>query len=314
VPHLILTDEDVARLISPADAQVAMAQALAAGEAGALVAPPRIAVPAGRGDLVFTVGAETVQVRAAGFRVYGRYPGAGGLGDQVVAVFDSENGELRGLVLGRLLGGLRTAAINALAIQAMSQPDASRLGILGTGFQAWHHVRAALSTQPFARVRVFSPNRAHRDSFARELAGEFDRDIQASESAEEVVRSAQVLICATNAGRPVLESDWIAPGAHINGVGPKFKGRHELPPALADTCAVIATDSVQQVDDLGQSFYLEGRPSRRRLVSLGSLLDRQIRSRLPLVAVTYFCSVGLAGTEVVLADMVLSRALELEDR
>lgn len=86
-----------------------------------------------------------------------------------MAVFDGSTGELRGVVVGALLGPLRTAAVNAVAIRTMAPQDASVLGVLGAGRQAAAHVRAALTVRRFEEVRVHAPDAARREAFVRSL-------------------------------------------------------------------------------------------------------------------------------------------------
>ena len=50
---------------------------------------------------------------------------------------------------------------------------------------------------------------------------------------EAVVKDAEVVILATTSTTPVVDPEWIAPGAHVTTIGPISAAGHELPPALA---------------------------------------------------------------------------------
>ena len=165
----LLTDEDVRTLLSPAVAVAAMERAFRLQAAGDLAAPPRSSIASEGGRLVLTVGGARDRHGATGFRAYHTAEGASA---QLVAVFDGSSGELRGLVVGELLGPLRTAAINAVALRALARPHARVLGVLGSGRQAAAHARAALAVRPLTSVRVFSPDPRHRRAFAEALARE----------------------------------------------------------------------------------------------------------------------------------------------
>ena len=67
------------------------------------------------------------------------------------------------------LGQLRTAAVSAVAIEAMAAPDASTVAIIGTGSRRVPQVSPRRSTGAIAEVRVFSPTPAHREAFAERL-------------------------------------------------------------------------------------------------------------------------------------------------
>jgi alanine dehydrogenase len=270
-----------------------------------LVAPPRFSVEVDAGALVFTAGTETKYARSIGFRVYDTFSDPSGDHQQLVAVFDSQTGSFRGLVVGRLIGALRTAAINAVAIKYMARSDAKNLGILGSGFQAGFHTQAAMVVRQFQGAKIYSPNVSHREAFAADMSARTGIPIEAAGSAEEVVRFAEVLICATTSASPMLEASWVAPGTHVNTIGPKFKGMAEIPYELAQKSRVIATDSLQQVDSYSKPFFLLETPERERMLDLSEIVAGKQKGRLSSDDVTLFCSVGLAGTEVVVADEAL---------
>ena len=303
--YRILTDEDVERTLEIESVLSVIEQTLRAKAEGALFAPPRFSVEGDGGALVFTAGSETKYSRSIGFRVYGTFSDRSVDHQQLVAVFDSQTGGLRGLVIGKLIGALRTAAINALAIKYMARSDAQTLGILGSGFQAGFHAQAAIAVHQFQSAKVYSLTAAHRESFAAEMSAKTGIPFEAVSSAEEVVRFAEVLICATTSTLPMLEASWVRPGTHVNTIGPKFKGMAEIPYELAQKSRVIATDSLQQVDSYPKPFFLLGTPERERMVALSEIVLGKQSGRLSSNDVTLFCSVGLAGTEVVLAAEAL---------
>lgn len=283
----------------------AVEQAILAKAEDGLVAPPRFSLAVDNGALVFTAGAETRYAKTIGFRVYDTFPADTPDHVQLVAVYDAEDGRLKGLALGETVGGLRTAAINAVAIRQMARPDAAILGLLGTGFQARFHLLAALAAHPFRRVLVYSRTRERLEAFARDLEPLIGQPLHLTASSREVVSEADALICATNSSTPVFDAAWLRPGVHINSIGPKFVDAHELPLDAARRADVIVTDSLAQVDAYGKPFFLSG-ADRARMVELSEVLAGRQAGRLSDDDVTLFCSVGLAGTEVVVADRLLS--------
>jgi len=280
-------------------------RSLQAKAAGQLVAPPRFAVDVEKGALIFTAGAEVTATRTIGFRVYDSFQSHSPERTELVAVFDSQTGGFKGLCVGVMIGALRTAAINAIAIKYLSRPDVRRLGILGSGLQARTHFQAAVLVRQFESAMVYSPTASHREAYADQLSHKTGVPIEALSSAEDVVRRAEVLICASNSPTPVLDAGWLHPGMHINTIGPKFKDRHEFPVEAACKSDRIVTDSLQQVDgyeSYAPPFFLQNTPERKRMIELDELVTGKRKGRSSPEDVTLFCSVGLAGTEVVVAD------------
>ena len=303
--YRILTDADLKRVLSVEKAIDAVERALLAHASGELMAPPRFSVSVDHGALVFTAGAETLHSQTIGFRVYDTFQDSSPGHVQLVAVFDSRTGRFKGLVIGNMLGAIRTAAINAVALKYMARPDAKFLGILGSGFQARFHLRAALAVRPFEQIAVYSPTPEHREAFAAEMEAEVRVPIRVEQSPEDVVRNADVLICATTSRTPVFDAKWLKPGTHINTIGPKFKDAHEISREVARKSEVIVTDSLAQVDAYSRPFFLADTPERERMIELSDVVAGKQAGRLSDSGVTLFCSVGLAGTEVVVANEAL---------
>src|SRR3712207_8341851 len=61
---------------------------------------------------------------------------------------------------GIALTSLRTAAISALAVDALSAPDASRLVVFGTGPQARSHIAAIRAIRPVREVTVIGDRKS----------------------------------------------------------------------------------------------------------------------------------------------------------
>lgn len=270
---------------------------------GTLVAPPRFRVEADSGGLVFTAGAAN-QEQVIGFRVYGTFPRPAGVDeqDQLVVVYDTGDGSLKGLVIGRLLGATRTGAIGGVAIKHLARPDAAVLAIIGVGYQARTQAAVAVAVRNFREVRLFSRSRAKAEQMAVEIGHKTRAQVWVMPSAQAAVEGADVVIGATTSPRPVLESNWLRPGVHVTTIGPQFADAHEMPLDIADRCRVIATDSLAQVTGYGRPFFIS---DLERLTGLDQIVSGQAPGRTSPDDITLFCSVGLAGTEVVLANYLL---------
>lgn len=301
---LILNDGDIDLVASMPVALAAIETALRAKAAGDLVAPPRhrVAFP-GSGSLFFTIGGDT---HVAGFRVYDTFGGPAH--GQLTAVWSAETGELTGLVLGERLGEIRTGAIGGIAIRHMSAPDAATIGIIGTGQQARAQLIAAAAVRPLTRARVFSRrNPAGRMIFAEEMTRALGFPVEVASSAEAAVRDADIVVCATTSDSPVIAAAWLKPGTHVNTVGPKTVAAHEIGSDVAERATVIATDSLVQTRSYTSPFFLQGADADR-MVELAAIVTGETPGRRSGTDITLFCSVGLAGTEVLVADRLLAMA------
>ena len=240
--------------------------------------------------MVYTAGA--LSRRVHGVRIYD-YAGS----EQAVAVWNSETGRLVALAVGDELGRRRTGAIGAVAIDALARSDASTLGIVGTGDQAWAQVWAATAVRHWRRVTVYGRRFSAREAFAARCRDELLVDAVPVESAERAVRGRDVVIIATNSSTPVIDMSWISPGTHVTTLGPKTVTAHEMPLDLADQADVLVTDSLSQIRAYPEPYALP----TDRMLELSSVLSGTAPGRRSRDQITVFCSVGLAGTEVALA-------------
>jgi len=298
IPKL-LGDDDVLAL-APSDVVEAMRRALQAHAADALSSPPRTSVETEQGRWVFTVGA--MEGGCQGFRAYG--VGTAADDEQLVAVW--ADGRCQGVVIGQQLGLRRTAEIGAVAVDVLARPDAATLGLIGAGPQGLAHVREVAAVRQLEQVQVFSRTPARRESAARWLVTACGLAAEPVATAEDAADGVDVLTLATSSQQVVVDPAAIAQGTHVTTLGPKYVGRHELPVEVAQRAAVIVTDSLAQLDTYSSPFFLKGLPEPPRIRELSSVVAHGV-DRDPN-DVTVFCSVGLAGTEPVLAQALLGPA------
>jgi len=306
----ILTDQDLPKILTMKEIVQKIEDAFRAKSEGRLISPARVNVELGGGSLVFTIGAETRKERVMGFRVYNTFHGATAHHDHVVVVFDHETGALKGIIVGVLIGALRTGALGGAAVNALARADVKSLGILGTGLQARTQVEAAFAVRSIQTAKVFSPTREHREGFAKEMGAKLGVKFKAAETAEEVVRDADILILATTSPKPVLNAAWVRPGTHVNTIGPKFKDECEVPMELPARSATIVTDSLAQADSYTHPFFLSGTEYRKRMIELHEIISGKKPGRSTAEEITLFCSVGLAGTEVIVGNAFLQKLEE----
>ncbi|MDR6586878.1 ornithine cyclodeaminase [Agrobacterium tumefaciens] len=270
---------------------------------GQTISPPRhyVSFP-GRGDLIFTVGGTLGEKPLAGFRVYETFEGTEHA--QIVAVWSADNGRLKGLIVGERLGAIRTGAIGGIAIRYLSSPDASVVGVLGSGLQARSQLAAAAVVRSITSVRVYSRDETRRSLFAREMEADLGIETRPADSVYEAVSDADIVICATSSNQPVVRAADLKRGVHVNTVGPKTLDGYELGLDIADMASTIATDSSEQTRAYTSPFFLIGSGNENRMVELSDIVAGTVPGRTSADQMTLFCSVGLAGTEVAVASAI----------
>jgi ornithine cyclodeaminase len=269
-----------------------------------MISPPRHHVSfSNRGDLVFTVGGMLGEKPLAGFRVYETFDGVEH--SQIVAVWSAEDAKLKGIVLGERLGNIRTGAIGGVAIRHLSSPDAKIVGILGSGAQARTQLAAATTVRQITSARVYSRDEKNRTTFAQEMERELGIEVRPVGSVLDAARDADIVICATTSSTPIIHASDLKLGVHVNTVGPKTQRGYELGLDIADVADVIATDSPEQTRAYASPFFLAGSGNEHRMADLADIIAKREIGRRSSQDTTLFCSVGLAGTEVVVASAII---------
>lgn len=302
----VITDEDLGQVIrsgSTVNAVVTeVEEFLRDKKKGLVVTPPRFTCESKEGKLVMTSGASE-RKKLIGVRIYSTFEGPD-YNKQVTTVYNME-GSLKGIFVGSSVGMLRTAAINAVAIKHLSRHDSTTLGVIGTGKQAKSVVPVVSQVRDFSKVIVSSQTPGHAKRFVEEMKQEFSSlgiDATAEENSRKLVEGSDVILAVTTASRPVIMADWLKAGQHVSSMGQKFREAHEIDPMILNKSNLVTTDSTQQLKSYGSLFFADD-SVRSGISDLSDHIDGGGRRDDDI---SVFLSVGLAGTEVVVADRLLS--------
>ncbi len=297
----IFRDEDVAALVDMRNAIEVMKEAIVSRKNGDMISPPRESFVAGSTAMVWTPGAHR-GLKAIGLRLY--LTGVPEK-DQIVALWDSGRGHLKAIAVGEYLGRLRTGAIGGAAIDLMSRKDSRILGIIGFGEQAWMQARAALAIRNIDEIRVYRRNRELLLLLSERASREFGVTVRAMDDPRSCVTGSDIIVTATNSSAPVIRGEWLSPGAHINSLGPKLKGRSELGREILDFCTIVASDFPDLLAR-DSSFVFRDHPRIVKMRDLALLIEEgKMRKR---EEISLFLSHGLSGTEISLLDYMCRKA------
>ena len=315
----LLTEQQVQSLLPMGDLIAAMEAALARFSAGEVLQPVRS---------VLTVGPTK-----AYFGLMPAYvPNPGSLGAKLVTVFadnpsmqlpshlatilllDPETGALQAIMDGRYITEARTAAVSAVSARFLAKRDASTLAIIGSGVQARSHLEAFAEVRQLTDVRVWSPKVLSRERFVSDVSGHVSVSVRATNTAEDAVRGADLIVLVTSSLTPVIKDEWVGAGAHVVSVGACRPDQREMDPALVararlyvDSRAAALVESGDVVMGLAGGLF---EPSHIR-GELGEVVLGRIEGRKGDRDVTIFKSLGMAVEDVVAADLVLRRAVEV---
>ena len=227
-----LTEDEVARLLTPADAIAAVEDSFRRLAARTIENVPRYRVRLEPGALA-VMSAVDGERGLACVKTYAVTPD--GL-SFVVVLFDG--GETRAVIEADMLGRLRTGAASAVASRFLARPDARTLGVIGCGSQARTQVACIREALPgIERVVAYCRSEDRLAAFCREVGaepGESHRDPAAQD----------VVVTITNSRDPVLRGEWLQPGALVCAAGANMARSRELDNAVLERAAFVCCDSL----------------------------------------------------------------------
>ena len=142
----------------------------------------------------------------------------------LVFLFDTNNAEPLAIINDGILQHMRVGGGAGLGAKHLAREDSQAVGMIGSGGMARTYLEALCAVRDIRRVRVYSPTKAHRDAYAKEMSAKFEIDVQSVDRPEAAVEGADIVAACTNAQEPALLGRWLAPGMHVTDVRGELDG------------------------------------------------------------------------------------------
>jgi ornithine cyclodeaminase/alanine dehydrogenase-like protein (mu-crystallin family) len=229
----------------------------------------------------------------------------------VFALFDGKTAGLLCLMQADYLGQVRTGAASGVATRYMARPDATEVGLFGSGKQARTQLQAVCKVRRVRQVHVYSPNEQRRTRFAREMSELCQTEVVPAPRPEMAVEKKDVIITATTSREPVFNGHWLAQGAHVNAVGSNFLSKAELDVTAIRRSAAVVVDSKDQArleaGDFQQALE-DGSLHWSNVRELGQVVIGRFAARRHPQDITLFKSLGIAVEDVAVGARVFAEA------
>jgi ornithine cyclodeaminase/alanine dehydrogenase-like protein (mu-crystallin family) len=231
-----------------------------------------------------------------------------------VLLFECGNGRLLAIVDATTVTAIRTAAASAVATDALAREDATKLGILGSGTQAFRHLESMQIVRRITEVRVWSRNPVRAQAFAKEASSTYRLTVESVDTAEAAVSGSDIICTTTAATQPILEGKWLSQGCHINAIGSSTPPFRELD-SEAVARSKLYTDRAESLYNEADDYRIprkEGAIGEGHLVGeIGELLLGRVAGRANPTEITLFKSLGLAVEDLAAAHHIYSKAQQI---
>jgi ornithine cyclodeaminase/alanine dehydrogenase-like protein (mu-crystallin family) len=298
---LHLSETDVARLLTPADAVAAIEACFERMARGAVENRPRYRLGLEHGAMA-VMSAADLELGYAGAKVYVGF--AEGARFEVL-LFRADAPDLVAVIDADKLGQLRTGAASGVAAKHLARSGATTLGVIGCGWQAESQVeciRAAVPT--VAHTVAYCRTREKLEQFCERF------DCEAGESNQDAA-ACDIVVTVTGSRDPVLRGEWLQAGALVCAVGANDGKRRELDNVVLDRAAFVCCDSVEDAK-LESADLIEpiqsGVLDWLEVHELQQVVGGEVAGRQAETDVVVFKSNGLAAWDVAAAARVVELA------
>jgi ornithine cyclodeaminase len=214
------------------------------------------------------------------------------------------------------LTDLRTAAAGAVAARHLAPPSARRVGVIGAGVQAELQIRALCLVREVPAVIVWARDPARASAYAARMAATLGVPVNVADTAEEVVRTSDVVVTTTPARQPLIQADWLHPGLHITAMGSDSAEKNELDPRILDAADRVVCDRYAQAAVLGEmraAIDAGVLPTDRAIDELGEICAGRKPGRRTGDEITVCDLTGTGVQDTAIAnhafDLVIARGL-----
>ena len=305
-PQTILSISEalVAQLLNPVELVHELERSFGALARGDVQCPPRqeIAVPGKGFSLTMAAWQSGMEIAVKVVNVFDGNLDIG-LPNHLASLtlFDPDTGAVTCVMDATYITGVRTAAAAVLSHKLLARPESRVATIVGAGVQAREHLRLLPLVLDLDEIQISALELDHAERLAR-----LHPKARAVQSVEDAVRRSDIVCLATHAPTPVIEAEWVKPGAHVSSVGyhppdgelPRTLAReHRLFLETLDACSAppVGCAELNGVD-------------ASRATTLGDVVNDPTLGRSSDAEITVYKAMGVAMEDMVAANLVYRAA------
>lgn len=219
----------------------------------------------------------------------------------MIMLFDQDTGATCCVMDGTYITGIRTAASAVLSARMLSRRDARVATVIGAGVQGREHLRLLPRIRDLERINLCSlyADEAERLALRSPLA-------RARQDVEAAVREADIVCLASHSATPVMQAEWLKPGAHVSSVG-YHPPAGELPTVLAREHRLFV-ETLDALEPVPVGCAELAGIDRGHATTLGAVALGRSPGRLNDSEITVYKAMGIAMEDLVAANLAFSRA------
>lgn len=315
---LILTKEEVMKVLNMADCINAVEKAFAELAKGSAILPLRTTIRTEEGVSLY-MPAYLKQSQALACKVvtvYKNNPSKFHLPTTIgkVLLQNPLTGEVICIMDGSYLTAVRTGAVSGVATKYLANDkEEMQVSIFGAGIQAEMQLWAMKEVRKISKVLVYDIDVNKAKKFAEKMSQKLNLEIKVGNSIDEMLQ-VDIICTATSSSVPLFDGSKLRDGTHINAIGSHTPDARELDTEtikrslfVGDSLEACFNESGDIIIPLKEQsithshFYAE----------LGEILIGKKSGRTNEKEITLFKSNGLAIQDAAAAKIVYEKAKSL---
>ncbi|MGH9543864.1 MAG: ornithine cyclodeaminase family protein [Terriglobales bacterium] len=235
--------------------------------------------------------------------------------DGMIVVFDAQTGSPAAFLLDHgFITDIRTGAAGAVAARHLARRKIAAVAVIGTGAQARYQLEMLALQRSFSEVRIWGRDPHKAQACADDLAKRPSIPachFAVTESAQQAVHDADVVITVTASREPLVRAAWLKPGVTVIAVGSDGPDKQELDVDVLARADKIVADSIPQCLRLGEIHHAVERgviAEDELYAELGEITAGLKPGRTSEDEIIVCDLTGVGAQDVAAASLVLERA------
>ena len=310
---LILSNNDIANLLSLQQIIVAVESAIVAYEKGLASVQQRMHMD--NGDNTFLCMPSSEQ-KYFGTKLVSVVPGNKNRNLPVTSgamlLNETSTGLPLALINASKLTALRTGALGALGIKYITPSDETTFGLIGCGVQGLHQAIFICEVRNISKMYFLDRSKEKTESLISFLKAHHPQvETEACYSAEELLKKTNIIVAATTSSTPVLPNDHnLIKGKHFISIGSYKPTMQELPDSVYQLAGDLVIDSEFARHEVGDIIN----PIKKKLLkeenvfTIGKIITGE--RKVNVNETTVYKSAGMALFDLFVAKAMYEQALK----
>lgn len=247
----------------------------------------------------------------SGVRTQEKYCVRPGVFCGLILLTNIHNGEPLALINDGYIQHMRVGADAGIGVKYIARQDSKVVGMLGSGGMARTFAEALCLVRLIERIQVYSPTKAHREEYAREISEKLRLEVVAMDEPGKVYQGADIVAGCTDSVLPVILGKWLEEGTHIvnvaGGLDKEALGRLDVSLRLGTAPAPLGLPEFRLADEsiayaaMPDKVFRKGRShgviAEDRVVYLEDILAGKAKGRRSPKDITYSERGNLQGAQ-----------------